>query len=436
MDRLNNILKERLAAGQVASSEHPSADLLAAFAERNLKTAQRETVLGHLAGCASCREAVMLAMSDVSAAEPADATVSPRAILQFPVAMRWASLAAALAVAVGVGILFNDHASAPKQALRTEASKSAASTQPPPEVANRESGAQNLLANKDLVTHSADRSDVAKERKKASLAKDRDREDLPSAPAAAPASSAIAGISGRLSGYAKLNQAKTDSFVSNQEPKQKLVTTDTAQGTRSVPAPPSPPPVASALSNQPQDANLNARLAQAQPAPAAANQAVEVSAEAPVPRQAETVQIPAKVAPAASVGSVRRVQSSAFRGGMVSWAISETGQLQRTLQDGATTNVQPAPGMTVQAVASEGIEVWAAGAQSDLSAREWTQNSVLLHSSDAGKTWSRVDGPWQGPISQLSLSGKGNLTIYTQKGIWITNDAGKTWVPINVKTKG
>ena len=228
MDRLNNILKQRLAAGQVASSEHPPADILAAFAEQDLKTAQRETVLEHLAGCASCREAVMLATSDV-AEERADATVSPKPILQFPAATRWASLAAALAVAVGVGIVFNEHASAPNQAFRSEASKPVASTQPPPEVANGEPGTQNSLAHEDLVTHSAGKSEVANERKKPSLPKDRDRENLPLAPAAAPASSAIAaGISGRLSEYSKLSKAKKDTFVSDQEPKQKLVTTNSA----------------------------------------------------------------------------------------------------------------------------------------------------------------------------------------------------------------
>jgi hypothetical protein len=185
----------------------------------------------------------------------------------------------------------------------------------------------------------------------------------------------------------------------------------------------------------------------------AATEAIEVSAEAPLNpaksevsqnvttaevsgrSQAETVQIPSKTPPAAAVtGRLRKVQSAQLRAGIVNWAISDTGQLRRSLSDGATTNIQPAPGMTVKAVAAQDIEVWAAGTEADLAAKEGTQRSVLFHSSDAGKTWSRIDGPWQAPITQLSLSSNGNLTVVTQNGMWATNDAGKTWTP--VKTKG
>jgi hypothetical protein len=185
----------------------------------------------------------------------------------------------------------------------------------------------------------------------------------------------------------------------------------------------------------------------------AATETVAVSAEAPLNAaktevsqnvttaevsggsQAEMVQIPAKTPPAAAVsGRLRKVQSTQLHAGIVNWAISDTGQLQRTLSDGATTNIQPAPGMTVKAVAAQGIEVWAAGTQADLAAKDETQRYVLFHSSDAGKTWSRIDGPWQAPITQLSLSSKGNLTVVTQNGMWATDDAGKTWTA--VKTKG
>jgi hypothetical protein len=441
LDRLNNILKQRLAAGQVMQSEHPSSDTLAAFVEQNLKAPQRETLLEHLAACPACREAVTLAISEVPAQEVAGLSRKP--IFQFPPAIRWASLVAALAVAVGVGILLNEHESAPKQAFVSEAARSAVSTQQAPEAAakaepeakNSEASSQ---ANKGVVNGSADKPVPLSEKKKPNLATGRNNTNPSAEASVAPALSVVSGgIAGRPSEYAKLNQGTTNAPLANQETKQKLVTTDAAQPAQSAPAVPSPPPAASAFSNQ-QDVTLRGSAAHMQSAPTAATQTVEVVGEtrAEATDQAEAVQIPTKITPAATVGGpVRRAPSNAFHG-IISWAISDTGQLQRSLQNGATTNVEPAPGMTVRAVAAEGIEVWAAGTQSDLSAKEWTQRPVLFHSSDAGKTWSRVEGPWQGPITELTLSGKGNLGVSTQKGIWVTSDGGKTWVPVNAKTKG
>lgn len=411
MDRLNNILKQRLAAGQVTQSEHPSADTLAAFAEQNLKAPQRESLLEHLAACPACREAVTLAMSEVPA-EQTGTILRHKPIFQHPAAMRWASLAAALAVAIGVGLLSHEHDSASKQARLNEAIRSAPAMQPALEAVKAEPEAE---AKSDVLASSAqNKLPISDEKKKPILAPGRDR---------------------MLSEYAKLSEEKSNAPLSNQEARQKLVTPE-AKAAKAAPSPPPPPLAAEAFSNQSQNSMVARRQARAQSAPPSASQTVEVTAEAPVSSQSETVEIPTKVLPAAAVaGTPLKAQSFAFHG-IVSWAISNTGQLQRTLQDGATTNVEPAPGMTFRTVAAEGIEVWAAGTQSNLSAKEWTQVPVLFHSSDAGKTWSRVEGPWQGPITELTLSGKGNLGVSTQKGIWVTNDGGKTWVPVNVKTKG
>lgn len=435
MDRLNNILKQRLAAGQVVQSEHPSADTLAAFAEQNLKAPERGTVLEHLAACPACREAVILAISEV----PADQTGTRplhKPILQFPATMRWASLAAALAVAVGVGLLSHKHDSASKQARLNEAIRSAPATQPALEIAKTEPRAE---AKSDVLTTSAtNKPATSNEKKKPILASGRERMNRTmAASAASEPSAALGGTGDRLSVYAKLNKEKTNAPLSNQEARQKVVTTERAEVAQAVPAPPPPPPVAAAaFSDQSQDGTLNRRQTRAQSTPPSASQTVEVTAAAPVSSQSETVEIlPSKVMPAAAVpGSMLKAKSARSPEGIVRWVVSDTGQLQRSLQDGATTNVEPAPSMTVRAVAAEGIEVWAAGTRSDFPAKESQQRPVLFHSSDAGKTWTKIDGPWQNPISQLSLSGKGVLTVSASDGVWITTDAGKTWV--SVKTKG
>jgi hypothetical protein len=112
---------------------------------------------------------------------------------------------------------------------------------------------------------------------------------------------------------------------------------------------------------------------------------------------------------------------------IVHWTISAAGKLERRLSDGRSTSVEPAPGVSIRAVAARGIEVWAAGSQPDLSAKDWQQRPVLFHSSDAGETWTKVDGPWQSQFSSLSLSGINILTVVTTDGSWTTADAGKNW---------
>jgi photosystem II stability/assembly factor-like uncharacterized protein len=52
---------------------------------------------------------------------------------------------------------------------------------------------------------------------------------------------------------------------------------------------------------------------------------------------------------------------------------------------------------------------------------------VLFHSSDAGESWTKIEGPWKSPIKALSLDAANALTIITPDGIWMTLDAGKSW---------
>jgi hypothetical protein len=546
---LNNILKQRLAAQQTAQSEHPSADTLAAFAEQNLRVAQREAVLRHLAACADCRQAVMLATSEVPGKQTA-AGPFRTPVFQFPAAMRWASLAAALAVAVGVGLLVNEHESATRQAAsqQTVPSVSASPSAPPAqEAAKPELQTKNLEAKNEVLRASpASTPTTLNEKKKLNLATSRDRLSPPAANVAGATTAARVESAGRLSDNVGLNQETANSFVPNQDSDQKRAANaaKAAPAAQVTPAPSAPPPsAAEAYYGQTSDNFRGGAVARTQPQASAkqpvevlqgavtdpngaavggaevtirnvatgvtrvvksgsdgnyrvdpipagiyrmevvspgfttataervetpvgasttqnfqlqvgaATETVAVSAQAPViaaktevsqndttaevsgRSQAEMVQIPSKTPPAAAVsGRLRKVQAAQLHAGIVNWAISDTGQLQRTLSDGATANIQPAPGMTVKAVAAQGIEVWAAGTEADLAAKDETQRSVLFHSSDAGKTWSRIDGPWQAPITQLSLSSKGNLTVVTQNGMWATNDAGKTWTA--VKTKG
>ncbi|MGA9528137.1 MAG: hypothetical protein WBS24_08480 [Terriglobales bacterium] len=120
-----NIVHSRLwAAGQTAETTHPEADLLIAFSEQSLLPSERESVLAHLALCADCREVALLALPPLMA----DATIPPAPLEAETVgangfsqrvsstgglawfssgglgwgSLRWAALAAGIAVAVFV----------------------------------------------------------------------------------------------------------------------------------------------------------------------------------------------------------------------------------------------------------------------------------------------------------------------------------------------
>src|SRR5262249_54137244 len=60
MAELPNSVRSRMREAE--PGPHPDADLLAAFGERRLHGKERESLLGHLAVCASCREIVALAV--------------------------------------------------------------------------------------------------------------------------------------------------------------------------------------------------------------------------------------------------------------------------------------------------------------------------------------------------------------------------------------
>ena len=132
--------------------------------------------------------------------------------------------------------------------------------------------------------------------------------------------------------------------------------------------------------------------------------------------------LPAKTVRSAAVGGLATAKTPAFEGDQfVAWKISGSGQLQRFSANGAVTTVEPAPGLSIRAVTANGIEVWAAGAPANVA------RPVLFHSSDAGETWSRVNGPWESPIRSLSLAGKNDLSVVALDGTWLTTDAGKSW---------
>jgi hypothetical protein len=442
LDLLSNILKQRLEATQPAQTDHPSTDVLLAFVEHGLSPTEQGQVMSHLAVCSECRHVVALATPEASV-QNAAAAVAPKPIFPFPAAVRWVSLAAALAVGVGVGVVSYEH----QIANRSHANDgheftNPAVPEPPsakaiapviPEVARTGTGsgdaatARTYNSEKKEFSSSKSGADVAvvrdSERKKGSIKRDNSN----------PTSGTVAT---RL-GEARLSNEKNgtaptlaNSFSNSPQPGY-----DKASGIR----------------NDYSGLQANASAASASPSASAASvsQTVEVQAYA-APAQtndrsnsADRAGImgglagglaqtqpssPAKAVRSAAIGGPVAAKTLALEDAeLVGWTISASGRLQRSLTNGAVTTVEPAPGVTIRAVAAEGIEVWTAGVEPSLTSEQWQQRPVLFHSSDAGETWTRVSGPWQNAITSLRLASKNNLSVVAEDGTWVTSDAGKSW---------
>lgn len=421
MDRLSNILKERLEATQPARPAHPSSDTLVAFVEQGLSGSPRENVLAHLAVCPECREAVALATPEAATVNTQAATHALSSALHFPTAMRWASLAAALAVGVGVGVIAYEHeAPMPQQATVKEAQPAEHPAPSSAPVANEEVSSNRQASTAKSSPHAQSHSSLA-EKQEASRGRTLEKK---------PAEAAGA-ILGRISG-------SLPDAPSKDRYEEHLKTL------------PSPVPEAQA-----ELANKRDGIPQMRAAPAALSQSVSVTADNKAAQEVNAnvsaTKPGAASADGAPVGGLARedlvqnqpvppkaVNAVAFSGppaktkrayGMfafVHWTISAAGKLQRRATDGTLTIVEPVPGAIVRAVAAEGIEVWAGGAQP--APRDDVQvRSMLFHSSDAGETWTSIEGPWQGPITRVNLAGLGSLTVIAADGTWSTGDGGKSW---------
>jgi len=122
MPEVPKIVHDRLRAGLPEGTgqetAHPDPNQLTAFAEQALSTAERESVLQHLTACGDCREAVALSIPPMEgdsrpiAAPEDESTVSAGAISSRATrgqrswfawrSLRWAALAAVIAVAGGI----------------------------------------------------------------------------------------------------------------------------------------------------------------------------------------------------------------------------------------------------------------------------------------------------------------------------------------------
>lgn len=396
-------MKQRLGT-EVTSGEHPAADLLSAFAERTLRSAERDRVIDHLSRCSICRAAVALASSD-NQEKPAERPLG-LPLLRFPAAMRWASATAALAIAVGVGVLIHQEQSRSTPASHQAAGNVAstvASVQAPEAIAP----ASATAATK---THSASKESRTTLARKAPLSRAMPRgskgtatDGIVSAAAAPPVPEAPMA-----------QTPAADAFSYRQQPTAKARTLDTTAS-----APSAPAAVGSGSG-----AGVGGGT-------------YPLNSAAP----AKTAEVIAQPQSSASGGPVaaKRERASAFAGivsgnvmktPIAHWSISSTGQLQRRNLDDTLSVIEPAAGSTFRAVAAQGIEVWAGGSQT---VADRPATPVLFHSSDVGTSWKQVAGPWKGTVLRIQLGSGGMVKIAAEDGEWETRDGGQSWISVSTR---
>src|SRR5947209_4290373 len=130
MQEISNLLRHRLAA-RSQPQEHPDPDTLTAFAEQLLSAAERGQVIQHLADCGHCREVVALSLPELEV-QPVAVPAATRRPLFWALGVRWGSLAAAVIIAITMGVLRPWEHTGP--APQNMAQKDASSQEPTPAV--------------------------------------------------------------------------------------------------------------------------------------------------------------------------------------------------------------------------------------------------------------------------------------------------------------
>jgi hypothetical protein len=333
-----------------------------------------------------------------------------------------------VAVAVGIGVISVDRESTrhgtttlPAAVSHSAQKKAEASSAGTPEVQNGPAFQdQATTTGRDQKLEEAKKTPSAEARKKQMPMVARGKlEDLNSRSALNAVRRETPGVVGSLA----------------RQPENALVTAPPVPSSQNgamaqiIPAAAAPPPAAYEYAPAPniQTADASDRAtAKTKNALQSTSQTVAVTAQAPAAQAEGFVPSDNKSSGGFALGGAMR-RSTVSMTELVSWTVTTAGKLQRRLRDGAVKLVEPAPGFLVRAVAAHGIEVWAGGSQHDLSARQWQQSPALFHSSDAGETWTKVKGPWHGPINQLALVDSETLTVVTADGTWTSRDAGSSW---------
>jgi Putative zinc-finger len=427
-------LRAGLPGGTVPEAAHPDPDVLTAFAERSLSTAEREGVLQHLAQCGDCRELVAFSIPPLeSDAQPVAAEESESAV---PLArnvrkagglrlwfawpgLRWAALAAGLIVAGGILLIYpgkpnavpeakqqpastvtqaadaivaKKEVPAPNNALiaigpakkpapiergfsRDKESKLTHSAAPPAEKVLARGQIETHPANKDLAPGAAVGAAVAN--------------PAPAPPGRAPEAVEVNGAAAALPEEARndlsvsglraaapmiISKAKAAKTESNETPAlQRSESLDTKQG-----------PTDATAERQGEAGGMSTVAAKAR-------------------RNADKADLPQPAQPPAQ------------------WAIHGN-DLQRSLDSGVAWTTVLRSDRPLLCYAAGGNDIWVGGKAGE-----------LFHSANGGLTWSQVHPSAQeqtlsDDVTRIDIYSSSQIALFTSNNqSWNTADSGKTW---------
>lgn len=448
MEKVPQIVSERLKAAPSAL-DHPDPDVLTAFSEHSLRKSERAVVVEHLARCGDCREIVALALP---AFEPVQEAVRPAnsGWLTWPV-LRWGFVAAGIVTIASFGIVQYQH----------RLSMMADET-PHPQAITKE--ANNLPTALPAPESTEDRDKAPT----AQALVPTDRKDLTSLKASpTPPTEMSPPVGGpvREKGASTVAAMPHGPRVQWQQNtlQQQTPQSAPAKQLRAIPLPSVPPSgssesvevesAAPAVSASVDSSTVQNKIDQQ----ALQNGRTETTIKRSKPATT-TVATPSFPAPASAARAQltgQSAQANAFIGRSVSWTISATGGLRRSLDQGTSwqdidVNSSSAMGAGValmkapakakdaaadsldkkntstplvfRAVASNGPDVWAGAS-----------GGLLYHSSDAGGHWTRIIPSASGVsltgdiVSLEFVDAQHGRVVSSTPEIWITSDGGQSW---------
>jgi len=449
----------------VPEPAHPDPDVLTAFAEQALTAAEREGVLQHLARCGECRQLVALSVPPVeSAPRPAAAEVSQlavsvagnargksggqRAWFTWPT-LRWAALAAGIALAGGILLV---HPGKPNAV--PEAKHEATSTVAQPE--------QTIVANKEIPAPARALNATNVEKKAApterGFSRDKESKLTYAYSAATPAEQAIAhgsmearaaskdvaaGVAaGAAVGPSPASPAPVPPVPASTEmvevtSESAAVTTEETRNElpvtgRKVAAPIINSKAGAARSELPVTGTPVAApmiISRAKAAKTEPNAPSALQPSEDLDKQQTTDTASRQPPAAANVNSmVSNLRSDAEKGDSrqsvehpAQWALHGN-DLQRSLDSGVAWKTVLRSDRPLLCYAPNGNEIWVGGKGGD-----------LFHSANDGLTWNRVHPSAQ---EQTLSDDVTNIDIYNSSHIvlstsnhqtWSTSDGGRSW---------
>jgi len=456
MTEVPKIVYDRLRAA-LPKLAHPEADLLTAFAEQALSTTERGGVLEHLALCVECRDVVALALPAAdrvplqTAPQTADEDGARRTVSQagapaphklsfaWP-SLRWAALAAGVAVAAAVLLV---HPGKLNQATLPSVNPQVATTAPPasgPEIGS--SSIPSSAPSSPIASSPTDqpRAVMAKTEEARSKSELRLSKKLKAGQVVTPSARAESGM------------LLADNMMdSRQTPKRSAAPSDRARAfgydARSSQAATETVEVSGAAAAVTTEPSAENALMARNNAPRNDAPAIEKAKPAPQEmegREDQKAQAAAVPGPARSLA--RNVMSAAklaspaspTQARSVTWAIM-AGVLQRSLDSGQSWQDALHADHPLLCYASRDADVWTGG-----------RAGTLFHSADNGVTWVQVQPSIKArqlssDITHIELRNDelhGNvggefrdnasppaeiLLSTSNNQIWSSADDGKTW---------